>query len=90
MISAKKAEEIWNKVLDHWKNKFNQEDSLDPVKLAAVRLMIFMFPHEDGNQRVVDMRTGFTHLVPLEEIILNGLHGADLHRFPIEYKPTKR
>jgi hypothetical protein len=81
MISPKKAEEVWNKVLEHWRSMY-REDSLDPVKLAAIKMMILMFPHEDGNQRVVDVHTGITHLVPLDYIILHGLLGSDLRKFP--------
>jgi len=89
MISNKKAEEIWNTVLGEWKKKYH-EDSLDPVMLSAIKMLIFNFPHEDGSQRVTDMQTGITHLVPLEEIILNGLHGTDLHKFPMENRFIKR
>lgn len=35
----------------------------------------------DGKKRVVKMETGETFLVPIDDIILNGLRGQDLDRY---------
>jgi len=88
MISKELADKIMQKVCNEWARR--HKDGVDPAKVAAVTMMVNNFPHADGKQRVTDISTGKTHLVPLEYIILHGLHGSELENFPEEKKSKAR
>jgi hypothetical protein len=84
-MNPKKVNEIMSKVVKVWLNK-NSKKIIDFEKVEAVRQILIGSPHEDGFMRVQHIETGKVHLVPFEEIILNGLKGKDLEKFPVEKK----
>lgn len=56
----------------------------DPNRLSTIRDMLAMSPHEDGRHRVINSETGDIHLVPFEDVILNGLSFQQLQTYPVE------
>jgi len=80
-----KANQIYKKILDFWINRYGKEN-LDREKLKALRKMLNLMPDEDGMKRVTNMETGKTYLVPIEDIILNGLKGEELTKYPEKTK----
>jgi len=77
------ANKIYSEIEDEWTKKYGKEN-LDPEKLRAIKEVIKEIPDEDGNKRVTDMETGKTHLVPVKDIIIKGLHGDCLKEYPEE------
>jgi len=88
MISKELADKIMQKICNEWAKRY--ADGVDPAKVAAITIVVNNFPHSDGKQRVTDISTGKTHLIPLEYIILHGLHGSELDKFPEENKSKVR
>jgi hypothetical protein len=80
-MNKKKADEIFNKVKAEW-IKRHEEVNLDPEKLKQLKMVLKHCPDEDGLKRV-SVIGGKTHLVPYEEIILNGLKGTDVEKYPL-------
>ena len=80
-MHKKKADEIFARVKKEWIRRHG-EDNLDPEKLAVTRKMIDLVPDEDGCKRVTLGETGKTYLVPIETIILDGLKGTELEKYP--------
>ena len=83
-MNEEKANEIYNRIVKEWEARHDKK-SLDPEKLKAVKKMLLLCPDEDGMKRVSIMG-GETHLVPYEDIILNGLMGADVEKYPKEVR----
>lgn len=83
MISKKKADAIFAKVRTEWVKRFG-EKKLNKKTLELVNELIRTLPDEDGLKRVENLETGKVHLVPVEDIILNGLKGDDLYKYPVE------
>lgn len=77
------AEQIYKKIYDEWVNRYGKEN-LDNDQLEALRNFILECPDDDGYKRVTNMTTGKTHLVPYEDIILHGLKGSELNKYPLE------
>jgi hypothetical protein len=82
-MKEEKVNEIMQKVIETWVNRIDIKD-IDISKVAAVRLSLLGSPHEDGFMRVESLENRKTYLVPFEYIILNGLNGKDLEKFPVE------
>ena len=72
------------KLREGWRKKQAKGAKLDYIFLKAIRKLLEVCPDEDGLKRTVDMETGNTHLVPIEDILLNGLRQKDLKNYPIE------
>ena len=80
-MKAEMAEKIYEEVLVEWIDRHG-EDKLDPEKLEATRKMLHSIPEDSIYKRVTNMETGKTHMVPIKDIILNGLKGYDLSKYP--------
>ena len=84
-MNEKKVQEIMNKIIKGWRKRHGQDIAFDPLKVAMVEETLRGSPHEDGLMRVTNMESpDVTHLVPMEYIILNGLKGNEVNKFPIE------
>ena len=84
------AEKIYKEIETEWIKRHDKE-KLDPEKLRAIKKMLEVIPDEDGNKRVTSMETGKTHLVPIKEIILNGLKGNELNKYPEQkWQPSQK
>ena len=59
------------------------KDNLNPNTINSIKNMLKVIPDDDGCKRVTDMETGKTHLVPIEDIVLNGLKGNELYKYLI-------
>jgi hypothetical protein len=81
-MNSKKVDEIMERVIQTWTKKFGK-NKIDPEKVEMVRQVLTLSPHEDGIMRV-ECSDGFTHLVPIETIILEGLTGTKAMEYPIE------
>jgi hypothetical protein len=82
-MNSEKIDEIMNKVIKVWIERFGITN-IDPQKIEAVKGVLKESPHEDGLMRVQLIGGGATYLVPFEDIILNGLKGEDIEKYPIE------
>lgn len=82
MIKSK-VDEIMAKVIKEWEIKYGKEN-LDPHKIKSMERILRFSPHNDGLMPCVDVVTGRTHLVPFEDIILHGLKGWELHKYPVK------
>jgi hypothetical protein len=76
------AEELYNEILTEWIARHGKE-KLDPEKLEATRQTLLSLPEDKVYKSVVNMSTGKTHLVPIKDIILNGLRGWELDKYPV-------
>ena len=72
------------KLIDGWKKKIPNDAKLDDIFLKNIREVLKICPDEDGLKRVIDSETGNTHLVPIEDIMLNGLKQKDLKKYPVQ------
>lgn len=82
-MEEEKVNEIMNKVISVW-IKRHGITQIDPQKIEAVKKVLKESPHNDGLMRVQMIGGRTTHLVPFEDIILNGLKGEDIERYPME------
>lgn len=71
------------KVIKEWTERYDF-DNIDPVKIKMTRDMLLLSPHEDGFMRVSLAGTKDVYLVPVEDIILNGLKGDELEKYEKE------
>jgi len=76
------ADKLYKEIRDEWIERHGR-DKLDPEKMNAIKEMLYLVPDEDGNKRITSMETGKTHLVPIKEMILNGLNGKELDKYPV-------
>lgn len=83
MISKEKADEIWEKVREEWIKRYGEEN-LDSRMMELTKKMIRVLPDKDGRKRITSVNTLKTHLVPVEEIILNGINEENLQKYPEE------
>ncbi len=83
-MNPTKVNEVMQKLREGWRKKQSKGAKLDYIFLKAIRKLLVMCPDEDGKKRVKDLETGKTHLVPIEEMMLNGLKQQDLKNYPIE------
>jgi hypothetical protein len=81
-MEPKKVNEILSKVIPIWIERYGM--MLDPGKIQAIRNTLLMSPHNDGFMRVAVIGEKETHLVPFEDMILNGLKGSEVKKYPIE------
>ena len=82
-MKEEKANEIFERVKKEW-IKRHGEKNLNPAILNTLKKSLLSIPDDDGNKRVKSLSTGKTHLVPIERIILNGLRGDELDKYPVE------
>jgi hypothetical protein len=82
-MEEQKLNEIMDKVIKEW-IKRHGVINLDPQKIEMLKNVLKDSPHEDGLMRVQLIGGGPTYLVPFEEIILNGLKGEDIEKYPVE------
>lgn len=87
-MKEEKAKEIFGKIMKVW-IKRHGKDKLNPIIINSIRDMLKVIPDEDGCKRVINAGTGKTHLVPIEDIILDGLKGNELYKYPIENEKEK-
>jgi hypothetical protein len=85
-MNKEKADEIMKKIQNHWNRTAPPNVKVSEEQLLMIRVMLNSCPDEDGLKRVTSMETGKTHLVPYEDIILFGLRGDNLDKYPIEKK----
>jgi hypothetical protein len=81
-MNPKIAEEMFNEIVVEWIARHGKE-KLDPEKLEATRQLLLSLPDDRVYKSVVSMETGKTHLVPIKDIILNGLKGWELDKYPV-------
>ena len=81
-MEPKKVNEIMSKIMAVWIAKHGIQN-IDPGKIQAVRNTLLMSPHNDGKMRVTLIGEEEAHLVPFEDMILNGLKGEDVKKYPI-------
>jgi len=90
------VDKILKKVIAEWRERIkkgtydniSKSAKIDKTFLESIRRMLVKCPDDDGKKRVESMETGKTHLVPYEQIILYGLKGTDLYKYPLEKKVT--
>ena len=83
-MNEEKVDEIMSKIVPIWTDRHGIEN-LDKRKVEHVRMVLSSSPHNDGYMRVQSMADPkTTHLVPFEIIILEGLKGEDLDKYPVE------
>ena len=80
---------IIKKVITGWQDRLPREAKILPEQIDSLRWALKQSPYEDGNARVKSLVTGKTYLVPYEEIILNGIKGNELNKYPIDDGKTK-
>lgn len=85
-MNNKKVDEIMKKLIAGWNKRLPKGAKLQKEFLKGIKEFLKLCPDEDGKKRVTDLSTGKTHLVPYEDIILNGLKGKDLNKYPVEEK----
>ena len=86
MMNEKKADKIMADVLKVWEERHGKEN-IDPTKVGAVREMLLLSPHEDGVMPVTTFGIKGTRAVPMKDIILNGLYGGDVEKYPVIDEP---
>lgn len=84
-MTPKKVNEIMGKVIKEWIKRYGK-DNIDSMKTKATRDMLLLSPHDDGFMRVNVSGNEGTYLVPMEDIILDGLKGEDI---PKKYEKEK-
>jgi len=85
-MEKEKVKEILKKVEKVWKQRYPNHQKKLNIRLKQLEQVLTMSPHDDGYMRVSLAGENKVHLVPFEEMILNGLKGTDLHKYPIEEK----
>lgn len=78
------VEKIMKRIINAWTARLPKGAKLSEDQLYAVRAALSIAPDDDGLKRVQSLETGKVHLVPYEHIILNGLKGSELEKFPEE------
>jgi len=85
-MNKAKVDEIMDKVVAAWKERYGEKFSQKPVQEHIAMLYKFLetCPDEDGKKRVSILGSKEVRLVPYSHIIINGLKTADLDKYPIE------
>jgi len=73
-------QKIYEEIKEEWIKRYG-EDKIDLNKLSNLKLLLKLVPDKDGFKRVTKMESGKTYLVPIKDMILNGLHGKDLKKY---------
>jgi hypothetical protein len=86
MTSPKRTNEIMEKLRQDWAKRVPEGAVLDEKFMKNMEFLIASCPHDDGCQRVQLMgeegKEGKIYKVPLEDIILMGLNGKDVEKYP--------
>jgi len=88
-MQEEKVTEIMGRICAGWEKKFGK-DKLNPITIEATRESLRRSPFDDGFMRVSVGFSGEVHLVPFEDIILKGLKGEDVEKYPVEQKKTNK
>jgi len=83
-MEEQKINEIMDKVIKEWIKRHGIVN-IDPQKIGALKKVLQDSPHNDGLMRVQLIGGGSTYLVPFKDIILNGLKGEDIEKYPEEW-----
>lgn len=75
---------IMEKVIAGWLKRIPKGATINQEQLKSMMRFLLICPDDDGFKRVKSTVTGKTHLVPYEDIMLNGLHHDDLEKYPVE------
>ena len=78
---TEKQQEIFEKVKAAWEERVGK-GNVDEEGLK--RIIIVADTDKDGLKRVSLMGSDKVHLVPIEAIILNGLKGSDIDKYPMD------
>lgn len=70
-------------VVEVWTQRYGEGTDFS-VAEKCLRNVLEGSPHDDGLMRVTSAENGKTYLVPMEHIILYGLKGSELPKFPLE------
>ncbi len=80
-MDKQKVKEIMADVLTEWEKRHSKEN-LNPKTIKAVEETLLMSPHDDGLMPVQAIGSDKVHYIPIKEIILNGLKGEDITKYP--------
>ena len=83
-MKQKKVKQIVKKIEKVWTKRYPNQKKRLKTRLRQLEQVLKLSPYNDGFMRVSLVENKETHLVPFEEIILNGLRGSELHKYPIE------
>ena len=78
---TEKQQEIFEKVKAAWEERVGK-GNVDEEGLK--RIIIVADTDKDGLKRISLIGSDKVHLVPIEEIILNGLEGTDIDKYPMD------
>lgn len=79
-MQTKLADKIYKEIEDEWVKRHG-EKNVDPKALKGIKLLLTNLPDKDEFKRVTSMTTGKTHLVPIKEIILNGIKEEEISKY---------
>lgn len=68
---------IFNKILKVWEEKVGK-GNVDEI--GIIQIIKIADVHGDGKKRI--KVNGETHLVPIEDIVLDGIRGTDVSKYP--------
>ena len=74
--------EIREKILKFWKKKHGKLISQKKSE-EKLDMILEMIPDDDGMKRVTAIPDGTTHLVPVEDMIMYGLKGNEITKYPL-------
>ena len=78
---TEKQQEIFEKVKATWEER-GGKGNVDEERLK--RIIIVADTDKDGLKRISLIGSDKIHLVPIEEIILNGLKSSDVDKYPMD------
>jgi len=87
-MKEEKVDEIMTEVEAEWKKRYGEE-AIDPMRIEKVREALSMSPNENGIMPCYNTDTGKHHAVPMKDIILDGLKGSELDKYPVIEKENK-
>ncbi len=82
-MNEQKINEIMSKAVKYWEIKYGREN-IDLQVCNGLKNVLELSPHEDGIMPVENMDTGKTHLVPMIDIIVKGIKGSELDKYPVK------
>lgn len=83
---TEKQQGIFEKVKSAWEERVGK-GNVDEEGLR--RIIIVADTDKDGLKRISLIGSDKVHLVPIEEIILNGLKGTDIDKYPVDDRSVK-
>lgn len=90
MDREKVEDRIFNKIKREWEKIVGKGNVDTSILRKIIRISN---TDDDGKKRITLMSTGKTYLIPIEAIILEGIRGCDLNKYPTvnqRRSPTKR